>query len=99
MTAEISRSEAGIWSVKGDLDLESIPGLLADCPGLPDAGTAPVTVDLRAVERIDSAGLALLLGWSRQARERGSHLRCRNVPATLRALAGLCGVAGLLDLA
>ena len=55
-------------------------------------GHADATVDLAAVERADSAGLALLVEWLRAARGRGARLRFDNVPAQLRAIAATSGL-------
>lgn len=50
------------------------------------AGSGVLRVDLGAVERTESAGVALLLEWLRQARSRGSAIELLNPPAQLRAL-------------
>lgn len=54
--------------------------------------------DLAAVAEVDSAAVALLLEWQRQAVARGSRLRLTGVPADISSLAKLYGVAVLLDL-
>ena len=51
-----------------------------------------VTVDLGSVEKADSAGLALLVGWRRAAEREGGRIHFRGTPSALRAIAGLCGV-------
>ena len=55
-----------------------------------------LTFDLGAVEHVDSAGLALLVGWRRTAHRAGGRIHFREVPGALRAIAGLCGVDGHL---
>ena len=54
--------------------------------------------DLSAVTEVDTAAIALLLGWQRQAQARGSRLQLVGVPADVASLAKLYGVDGLLDL-
>jgi phospholipid transport system transporter-binding protein len=54
--------------------------------------------DLSAVAEVDTAAVALLLEWQRQAIAQGGRLRLRGVPADVTSLARLYGVAGLLDL-
>ena len=44
-------------------------------------------LDLRGVTRADSAGLALLVDWVREARRRQIAVRFENIPAQLLALA------------
>lgn len=61
---------------------------------------APVaTVDLTGVTSVDSATLALLLEWQRQAGRVGRTVTFTGMPVRLAALARLSGVAGLLALA
>jgi len=53
-------------------------------------------VDLGEVTEMDSALLALLLAWARDARGRERALSFANAPASLRTIARLYGVQGLL---
>ena len=58
---------------------------------------APETVvDLAAVSEVDSAGVSLLLQWQRSARASGRTITVVNVPANLKSLAELYGVAELI---
>jgi phospholipid transport system transporter-binding protein len=54
---------------------------------LPASGS--LAVDLAAIGRSDSAGLAALVEWQAQARRRGVHLRLSGAAEDLRALARL----------
>ena len=54
------------------------------------------TVDLGAVTELDSALLALLLAWLRQARARGAALEFVHPPEALRTIARLYGVDALI---
>ena len=56
-----------------------------------------MTLDLSGVTRVDSAGLALLLEWTRAAKTR-SGLSIKNPPAQLRELAEFFGLSELLAL-
>lgn len=53
-------------------------------------------VDLSDVGASDSAGLAVLIEWLGWARRNGRELRFANVPATLRAIARISELDGLL---
>jgi len=53
--------------------------------------------DLGRVTEVDTAAIALLLEWQRQAIARGGRLRLAGVPADVTSLARLYGVDGLLD--
>ncbi|RKZ36358.1 MAG: sulfate transporter [Gammaproteobacteria bacterium] len=54
------------------------------------------TVDLSAVTRADSAGLALLLGWMRQNRRRQAGIRFRGMPPQMDAIAGISALDRVL---
>ena len=54
------------------------------------------TVDLGEVSEMDSALLALLLAWLRDARARDQRLDFTNLPESLRTIAQLYGVDRLL---
>lgn len=59
-------------------------------------GQQRMEIDLSAVSRADSAGVALLLAWTRQARRDGATIRFVNIPAQMRAIAAACGVESIL---
>ena len=54
------------------------------------------SVDLAEVSEMDSALLALLLAWLREAKARGGSLQFENLPDSLRTIARLYGVDALL---
>jgi phospholipid transport system transporter-binding protein len=62
-------------------------------------GAPALDIDLSAVARADSAGLSLLVEWSRVAQAAGQALTIRNAPVQLRSMASLVGVEALLGLA
>lgn len=53
-------------------------------------------IDLSAVQRVDSAGVSLLLELSRRAASAGKPLRLRGAPEQLRGLSAFFGVDSLL---
>lgn len=52
--------------------------------------------DLSAVQSVDSAALALLLAWQREALAHGAALALTGVPAQIGSLAKLYGVESLV---
>lgn len=59
----------------------------------------PITdIDLGAVSRVDSSGLALLLEWQAAADHNGRTLHIYNAPPDLLSLASLCEASGLLTI-
>lgn len=80
------------------------PMTIAGARALLEAGTAvlatrsgTIDVDLSAVEDVDSAALAVLLGWQRAVAGRGQ-IVVSGAPDSVRALADMYGVAELLPL-
>lgn len=55
-----------------------------------------MVLDCSSVTEADSAGLAVLLDWRREALQRGIVLRYRNLPAAIAQLAHISGVESLL---
>lgn len=86
-------------ALKGELNFATTPAALAassDSVDAADAG-APIVLDLSAVTRTDSAGLALLLELTRTARARGARLQIEKAPPQLRKLAEFFGLDELLS--
>lgn len=67
----------------------------ADVLGQPPSTDA---LDLSELVDVDSATLAVLIAWAARAHERGAKLRYLNPPQSLRNLARLSDVDGLLGL-
>jgi phospholipid transport system transporter-binding protein len=57
-----------------------------------------VTIDLKAVTRSDSAGLALLTAWTREARISNHPLYFVDVPTQLWAMAKVSGLEAILPM-
>jgi phospholipid transport system transporter-binding protein len=92
--ARIERAEGG-YRVVGELSFATVPELQGESAALL-VGSGDIEIDLSGVQRSDSAGLALVLEWMREAQGRGSALKLRNLPEQMRALARLSGLEGLL---
>ena len=96
MTEERARLDTGgdRWAVSGSLVMDSASALLASsrAHALPSAGV----VDLARVERVDSAGVAVMLAWKRRAVAEGKPLAFAGVPQSMASLAALYGVWELL---
>jgi phospholipid transport system transporter-binding protein len=90
--------EQGAFRIVGRLSFETVPDLQRRSSVL-FADATDIDVDLERVERADSAGLALIIGWLREARWRGASLTLHNIPEQMRALARLSGLEDLLPVA
>jgi len=88
----------GRYAVTGELDLASAAAVLA-AGSAAFAGQPRVDVDLSRVGRADSAGLAVLIEWTRAARLAGTQITFHALPARMAALARIGGVDQLLTVA
>ena len=102
-TAESTTAEAtcsdqggGRWLLTGELGFATVPGLL-DGAGR-DLAVSASEVDLAGVTRADSAGLALLIAWTRARNSTGKPIRFTHVPAQLLSIARVCGLEDILPL-
>lgn len=86
------------WRVHGEVDLDAVVSLQRRALELFHQGI-PQAIDLAAVERADSSGIALLVDWQRRARRAGKEIRFINAPSFLGRIAALYGLADLLGLA
>jgi phospholipid transport system transporter-binding protein len=80
--------------LQGQLNMETVPAWFAT--GLKRLAVEDLLVDFSRVESVDSAAVAMLLGWERAA-QRGKHvLQVASLPEDLLSLARLYGVDKLL---
>lgn len=92
---ELAPDEQGVVHLGGPLDIDTVPALYRQTEDLIGARTT-LTVDVSGVDRVNSAGLALLLEWLAEAGRRGCTLRFRGWPDSVLAVARLSGVEDLL---
>ena len=78
-------------TVQGPITMGNVAAVLAESSRL---FTSPaVVVDLAGVTDVDSAAVSLLLEWRREAAKANRRIDYTNVPANLKSLAELYGVA------
>ena len=80
-----------------------VPMVMANARGLLEAGRSALqpgeqVFDLGQVDDADSSAVAVMLGWLRVADRSRSTLKFAHIPAGVRSLAELYGVAELLPL-
>lgn len=91
------RRESGRIVVSGPVTLANVAAVLEEVRRHLEEGVR--TVDLAEVTDIDSSLLAAMLAWLRDARLRERELLFANLPESLRTIARLYGVDGLLPVA
>jgi phospholipid transport system transporter-binding protein len=96
--ATLHVSGDGNVAVAGPLTVDTVGALARDAQRVVGAAQAArVEVDLAGVTEVDSAGLALLIGWIAAARTADVALSFRGVPERLRAIAKISEVDTLLS--
>jgi anti-sigma B factor antagonist len=94
---EINRvGPATAVSVRGELDLASVPAVDDVLMGLIEHDTSEILVDLGDVEFMDVAGLRALLNVRQAARERGHTVKVTNVSRQVNRLLEIVGKRELL---
>ncbi len=92
---QIRVENANTWQLSGELTFATVEALLDEFTqrAVP---TPPQVVDLGAVTRTDSAGLALLIEWVKQTRN--TPITFQNIPTQMLGLATVSGVEEMLSL-
>ena len=87
---------AGRYRLEGDVGFATVMHLLHESRASFEH-EPHIRLDFSGVESIDSAGLALVIEWIREAKQRGHNLEIRNPPQRLLALARISDVERLLQ--
>lgn len=83
--------------LKGELSFQTVPGFFSRHPNIFGDGGQDLEVDLDGVSRADSAGIALLVEWQRQARQKDRSICFYNIPPQLLAIARLSGLEAIIS--
>lgn len=86
----------GHYRLPEALTFATTPHLYLQTGEMFDTPLPRLTFDLAGVQRVDSAGLALLLEWLREARRRSKEIRFENIPEQLAAIAKVSGLSDIL---
>lgn len=87
--ARLRDEGGGRFRIEGEVVFTTVMQLLADSR-VQFAGREALEVDLGGVERINTAGLALIIEWLREGRREHRQIRILHPPPTLIALARIC---------
>jgi len=89
--------EAQTFRVSGEMTLDTATQVIAETESIFDSA-AKLDIDLADVSRADSAGLALLITWMRQAKESGKTISFYNLPTQMQAIARASGLDEFLPI-
>ena len=93
--ATIQRRDARSYGVQGPMTFDSVTELWNESQEI-FSENAYLQIDLADVTHTDSAGLALLVEWLREASRHGARMEFLNLPSQLLALAGAANLEQLL---
>lgn len=96
MSKAVLLTAGDTWKIQGDLSFATTTDLYESAREAMQQ-SLPASVELQAVERVDSSGVALMLDWIRAARASQQTLKFHNVPAHMRSIADLCSVGHLFS--
>ncbi len=91
MTPSVTLVRAGEYQLSGAVTFDTATRLY-ESTTLNFVDEGELTIDLSEVERVDSAGLALLLEWLRGSRRNNCQLRFTNIPEQLNSLMEVTGL-------
>jgi len=83
--------------LSGELDAGTVPRRLRESENWFEDGEETI-IDLSGVTRADSAGVALLLEWVRDAQQNNASLSFVNAPAQMRAIIDFCALNDVIRL-
>jgi len=96
--AQVRTADSGALRVEGDLTFATVPTMVNALRDRMRDAHGTLEIDLSAVTHSDSAGLALLVEWLRQARRGNLALRFSHVPQQMRDIAHVTSLEHILAL-
>lgn len=93
------QAENGVLRVRGALDFSTVAALWTQALPLFEGVSDACQLDMSGVDRVDSAGVALLLEWMRLARTRDVTFTITGAPPAMKDLIRLADLQDLLPVA
>ena len=98
VSAQLKKKHDTEFELSGDLSFQTVPALSGRLHQLLSNKTSLV-INLAGVLRSDSAGVALLVDWFRQAQQQQVDLQYSAMPEQMRSIASVGGLDEILPLA
>ena len=99
MNVKIIKKDQTLFAIEGELNMQSVPEaskLLAEL--MSESSTTNLTLDLAAISRSDSAGVALLIDAMQLAKVSKMTLVFSNLPQQMQDIAGISGLLDILPI-
>ena len=87
------KQQDGTFALNGELSFAAVPALVTQSRVWLAAGEDSITINMATVGRADSAGLALMLEWMKQASKSGKQIKFINIPDQLSSLIRVSGLS------
>ena len=94
--SKLVQQAPGRYAIQGDLSFATVNDLLERSRTL-FVGEAELEIDLSGVSHADSAGLALLIEWLKNARSQHLKIKYLSMPLQLTALAEISEIKDFFD--
>ena len=98
LSAQLKKKHDNEFELSGDLSFQTVPALSGRLHQLLNNKTSLV-INLAGVQRSDSAGVALLVDWLRQAQQQQVDLQYSEMPEQMRSIASVGRLDEILPLA
>lgn len=98
LTIQASNTDPGLFQLSGQLGYENASDMAIEGKTLLAGSQQPITLDFSAVKRVDTAGIAVILSWTRLVRDNQQSLTIKGLPAQAVALIQNSGLANLLPI-
>jgi len=92
-----TRDNVQLVKLTGSLDMYSFPRLEGQLSAMFQQGHHRVVLDCRDLDYIGSAGLGALIGFAKEAREKGGDVKLLNVPERIYKIIELLGFTKVLQ--
>ena len=96
--ASLEQLDAHQFALSGELTMQTVPAVARDSQSLISNMRGEIKINLANVVRADSAGLALLIDWLRQAQRYEFKLEFEHLPEQLMQIARLSELQELLPI-
>lgn len=95
---QTSQADPGQFQLSGQLGYENAADMAVQGKTLFGDLQQSIILDFTAVERVDTAGIAVILSWTRLVQENHQSLTIKGLPAQAMALIQNSGLAKLLPI-
>ena len=92
-----TKGEVQLVKLAGSLDMYSFPRLESQLSAMLEQGQIRIVLDCQSLDYIGSAGLGALIGFAKQAREKGGDIKLLNVPERIYKIIELLGFTKVLQ--